>query len=113
MISRKKIRYIQAIFLIFVLFPSLMFSQEGKDADHQEVIDYISPNEYIIGGISISGIKYLDENILVQISGLKVGDKLLIPGERITMAVEKMWSQGLFSDVKITKKSYLGRFYFS
>jgi len=108
MIGRKKIRYIQAIFLIFVLFPSLMFSQEGKDADRQEVIDYLSPNEYIIGGISISGIKYLDENILVQISGLKVGEKLLIPGERITMAIEKMWSQGLFSDVRITKKAVSG-----
>ncbi len=41
-------------------------------------MDYFSPNEYIIGGISISGIKYLDENILVQISGLKVGDELVV-----------------------------------
>ena len=108
MIGRKKIRYIQAILLIFVLFPFLMFSQESKDADRQEVMDYFSPNEYIIGGISISGIKYLDENILVQISGLKVGEKLMIPGEQITMAVEKMWSQGLFSDVRITKKTISG-----
>ena len=108
MIGRKKIRYIQVILLIFVLFPFLMFSQESKDTAHQEVMDYFSPNEYIIGGISISGIKYLDENILVQISGLKVGEKLLIPGEQITMAVEKMWSQGLFSDVRITKKTISG-----
>jgi len=105
MIGRKKIRYIQAILLIFVLSPFLLFSQESKEVGHQNVMDYLSPNEYIIGGISISGIKYLDENILVQISGLKEGDKLLIPGERITMAVEKMWSQGLFSDVRITKKA--------
>ncbi|MCK4700762.1 MAG: BamA/TamA family outer membrane protein, partial [Bacteroidales bacterium] len=108
MIGRKKIRYIQAILLIFVLSPFLMFSQESKDVDQQGIMDYFSPNEYIIGGISISGIKYLDENILVQISGLKEGDKLLIPGERITMAVEKMWSQGLFSDVRITKKAISG-----
>ena len=104
----KKIRYIQAILLIFMLSPFLVFSQEVKDADLQEIMDYEYPEEYVIGGISISGIKYLDENILVQISGLKKGEKLLIPGERITMAVEKMWSQGLFSDVRITKKTISG-----
>ncbi|MCK4630045.1 MAG: outer membrane protein assembly factor BamA, partial [Bacteroidales bacterium] len=102
------IRYIQAILLLFLLSPFLVFSQESNDADHQEIMDYLNPDEYIIGGISISGIKYLDENILVQISGLKEGDKILIPGERITMAVEKMWSQGLFSDVRITKKAISG-----
>ena len=76
MIGRKKIKYTQAILLIFMLSPFLVFSQENKDADLQEIMDYQYPEEYIIGGISISGIKYLDENILVQISGLKEGEKI-------------------------------------
>jgi len=64
-------------------------------------INYSTPKEYIIGGITITGIKYLDQDVLINISGLKVGKKIKIPGESTTKAIEKLWKQGLFSDVKI------------
>ncbi len=108
MISRMKIRYTRTTLLIFILFPFFTFSQENTESDYQQIMNYSSPKEYVIDSISVSGIKYLDKNILIQMSGLKKGDKILIPGEQITMAVEKMWSQGLFSDVRITKKAISG-----
>jgi len=64
-------------------------------------INYSSPKEYVIGGITVTGIKYLDQDVLINISGLKVGDALKVPGEGVTKAIEKLWKQGLFSDVKI------------
>lgn len=64
-------------------------------------INYSIPKEYTIGGITVSGIKYLDQDVLINISGLKVGSKIKVPGEEITKAIEKLWKQGLFSDVKI------------
>lgn len=108
MIGRMKIKYTQTTLLIFIFSPFFTFSQANTESDYQQIMNYSSPREYIIDSISVSGIKYLDKNILVQISGLKKGDKILIPGEQITMAVEKMWSQGLFSDVRITKKAISG-----
>jgi len=66
-------------------------------------MDYAFPKEYEIGGITVSGVEFLDKNILIQNSGLQVGEIILVPGERITMAIERLWSLGLFSDVKITK----------
>lgn len=64
-------------------------------------IDYSKPKEYTIGGITVTGIKYLDQDVLINISGLKVGETIKVPGELVTKAMESLWKQGLFSDVKI------------
>lgn len=65
-------------------------------------LDYSNPKEYEIGGITISGIKFLDENVLIELSGLQVGQRIMIPGDEISDAIKKLWKQKLFSDVKIT-----------
>ncbi len=83
------------VFSLFMLMSASMFAQLPK-------IDYEDPKTYEIGGITVSGIKYLDHNILIQLSGLTVGDSLEIPGEEITKAVDKLWDHGLFSDVEIS-----------
>ncbi len=57
---------------------------------------------YTIAGIEVSGIRYLDKTVLMQLSGLQVGQNIEVPGEMITNATKKLWQQGLFSDVKIT-----------
>jgi len=57
---------------------------------------------YEIGGVTISGIKYLDQRILHQFSGLEVGRVITFPGEDIKKAIEKLWDQQLFSDIRIT-----------
>lgn len=64
--------------------------------------DYADPKSYEIAGITVSGVKFLDQDVLVSLSGLNIGDTIQIPGETITKAVEKLWKQGLFSDVKIS-----------
>jgi outer membrane protein insertion porin family len=68
----------------------------------QEISDYLSPSDYIIDGITVSGIRFLDTNALIGISGLRTGAEISIPGEAITRAVKKLWEQGLFSDIRIT-----------
>lgn len=64
-------------------------------------IDYNRPKSYEIAGITVSGVKYLDKNVLIMVSGLSVGDKIQIPGDQVTAAVKKLWDQSLFDDVKI------------
>jgi len=61
-----------------------------------------TPKEYIIAGIKITGSKYLDESLLISISGLTVGDKVMIPGgDNFSKAINKLWNQNLFSNVGI------------
>ena len=70
--------------------------------------DYSRPRDYEIGGVKVSGIKYLDENVIIMLSGLSVGDKIKVPGDRITEAIRKLWDQGLFEDVAITATNIQG-----
>ena len=65
-------------------------------------LDYAAPKQFEVGGITVSGTKYLDKKVLVLLSGLSVGEKIQVPGEAITEAIHKLWDQGLFSDVEIT-----------
>jgi outer membrane protein insertion porin family len=79
-----------------ILTNLVMFSQEKTG-----IIDYSNTFDYVIGGVSVSGVRFLDTNALIGISGLRVGKEVTVPGEAITNAVKKLWQQGLFSDVRI------------
>ena len=96
------------IVIYIVLLNFNIFSQVSSINSRLAGLDYSNPKEYEIGGITVSGIKYLDQNVLIHLSGLKVGDIVIIPGEKITQAIEKLWKQGLFADVKITATKIIG-----
>ena len=92
-----------------ILTISLFLTFKAVNAQElREIIDYRTPDEYTIAGITVTGVKFLDSNALIGISGLKVGQVIDIPGEEITNALKKMWSQGLFSDVRITMEKVEG-----
>lgn len=60
------------------------------------------PREYTISGIKITGTKYLDEQLLVSIAGINVGDKVMIPGgDNFSKAITNLWKQNLFANVQI------------
>lgn len=65
------------------------------------VMDQSAPQEYTIGGITVSGCVTRDANAVRLFSGLKVGDKVTIPGDRIAKAIRAIWEQRLFSDIRI------------
>jgi len=53
---------------LFCFFSKLLLAQVG-DTRSQELIDYTKPVKYEIGGVTISGIKYLDKicvNIFIR-----------------------------------------------
>lgn len=64
-------------------------------------LSYLNPRDYIIGGITVSGTKYLDKDVLVQISKLSKGDRINLPGEQNAAVVKRMYDQGLFDDVQL------------
>jgi outer membrane protein insertion porin family len=92
----KRLKNILAAILLILTCLSVN-AQEKK-----EISDYLSPTDYIIDSITISGIRYLDINALIGISGLRIGKEISVPGEAITLAAKKLWEQGLFSDIRIT-----------
>jgi outer membrane protein insertion porin family len=70
-------------------------------AAESNTLNYANPTEYTIAGIDVVGINVLDKNAMISISGLKVGDKIKIPGDAITGAIRKIWKYGLVGDITI------------
>lgn len=64
-------------------------------------LNYANPAEYTIAGIEVKGIEILDKNAMISISGLKVGDKIKIPGDAVAGAIRKIWKYGLVGDITI------------
>ncbi len=64
-------------------------------------LSYLNPKDYIIGGVTVSGTKNLDKDVLVQISKLTKGDRINMPGEQSAAVVKRMYDQGLFDDVQL------------
>ncbi len=97
------------LFLItLVLISATTFSQINIGSDLSD-IDYLTPKEYEIGGITVTGVQFLDNNMLIMLSGLTVGDKITIPGDKISAAIDKLWEQGLFENIKITASKISGK----
>lgn len=88
-----------AITLLLLQFTSFGQIRLGDDLSE---IDYSNPREYIIGGVTVTGVQYLDHNVLIMLSGLQVADRIEIPGDKIRKAIEKLWAQGLFENVRIS-----------
>ncbi len=74
----------------------------------QVEMNYASPKEYEIGGIEVTGTKYLDKSVLKLLSGLTVGDRIMVPGDQVSKAIENLWKQGLFSDIGINAQKVVG-----
>ncbi len=89
------------IILILLEGAGLLCSQD-LDYDRLPVVDYSNPREYEIADITVTGVEFLQPQVLISISGLKVGKRITVPGDEITKAVDKFWDQGLFADVKIS-----------
>lgn len=72
-----------------------------RTVSEEALVDYTSPKDYIIGGITVTGAKFLDPNTLISVSGLNVNDEIKIPGERISSAIKRLMDQGIIEDVSI------------
>ena len=88
-----------------VAFDTWSQFRRGRERDNQptqeSTLNYSNPTEYTIAGIEVRGLDILDKNAMISISGLKVGDKIKIPGDAISGAIRKIWKYGLVGDVTI------------
>ncbi len=96
--------YKHIVFLIIMTIcwgAQLGYSQVvvGKDGQNEPLkIDYASPQEYEIGGITSSGTAPLDQRLL----SFHVGERISIPGDEISKSIKNLWKTGLYEDVEIT-----------
>ena len=100
-------------FLFFLLLLSGLciapsaFAQESVQVKPN--INYTANRpRYILAGLTIDGIKGFDDNLLLSVSGLTVGETYEVPGPEISEAIMRYWQQKLFSNVSIEADSIVG-----
>jgi outer membrane protein insertion porin family len=79
----------------------VIFGQNRAGNTASQAINYASPKEYEIEAIEVKGVEFLDNNALISMSGLRIGDKIKIPGDEITGAIKKLWKQGIIGNIAI------------
>ncbi|MEL6357728.1 MAG: outer membrane protein assembly factor BamA, partial [Bacteroidota bacterium] len=97
-------------FLTFLLFLSPVLAQQ--DSLDIPVYDYSSPQEYEIGGLRVEGAFFAEENAILGVTGLRVGDKIRVPGPDIPKAIRNLWRLRLFTNASIEKEKTIGNVIF-
>lgn len=116
--------FYQNALLVFVfLLTGFQLSAQVNDTDTtkpvsvnpalQEIYNSKYPKEYTIGGITVTGARSFDQNLIISITGLAVGDKVQIPGTDVFgKAITKLWKQSLVSNVEINLSRLEGNLIF-
>ena len=64
-----------------------------------------SIEKYEIGEITVSGNTSFSPLTIITYSGLKKGETISVPGEKLSNAIKKLWASNLFSSVNVYKKN--------
>lgn len=83
------------VLLLALLSPLSLYSQAGQ------TVDYNNPRKYIIGGVQVSGIKYLSKEQIISLTGLREGDEVTVPGEVFSDMVKRLMMQRYLSSVGV------------
>lgn len=93
------------IVLFFTCFGLAGFAQNPmqlkSNSSSADTSEYLNPKQYVIGGVNVNGIIYLDKDVLITLSKLNVGETITVPGDATSNAVKNLWAQGLFDDVEL------------
>ena len=89
-ISSKKTSIKIIMVMFFCIYSINVFSQ---------VEGFVSGKEYILDSISIKGLKNFSNQTVISYSGLKLGQKIFLPGEETGLIIRKLWKLELFSDI--------------
>lgn len=80
-------------YCIFLLTILSVFSLQAQ----QKQLD--SGRKYTIKSITVTGAQSFNEQTVIAFTGLKKGDRIYIPGEKLSQVTKKLWEQNLFSDI--------------
>lgn len=96
------------LLLLSLLLAGAYLGAQEIESDTLPLYDYTEQKEYEIGGITVTGNEFSDENAIISIAGLRVGDKVTIPGNAIPKAIKSLWDLRLFTNVEITQTKRIG-----
>lgn len=104
---RSKITLLLFLMLCINVIPSAAI--ERIDTIYDPPVVYTAmPKKYTISGIEVTGAQNYDDNTIIGFSGLKVGQRVDIPGQDLFNASHRLIRQGLFAQAQIKVSKIYG-----
>ena len=104
---RSKITLLLFLMLCLNAIPSVAI--ERIDTIYDPPVVYTAmPKKYTISGIEVTGAQNYDDNTIIGFSGLKVGQRVDIPGQDLYNASHRLIRQGLFAQAQIKVSKIYG-----
>lgn len=102
----------------FKFLPIIMFAAsthfygqvvpQGDNQDNNPVYAENQVGTYILKDIVIDGVKKFTPAQVLRTAGLSKGEKIEIPGQRLSYAIKKLWESQNFSEVEVYVQSIEG-----
>ncbi len=95
-------RYKILIFLSLLAGSLTASAQAATDTIYNPTVIFNGvPRNYELAGITVSGAENYEDYIVIGYTGLRVGQRIDIPGNDITQAVKRLMRQSLFAQAQI------------
>ena len=100
---------ISVVLVFTALFFTLIANSQTKTDSITQIkkdtliqnITFVEGKEYILGGISVTGLKKFSEETVRVFTGLRPGLKIKLPGDKLTSAIKKLYESKQFSNVDV------------
>ena len=98
-----------SILALLTLAFAMPMTAQAQNVQEKPNITYTAEHpKYILAGLAIDGIKGFDDDYLLSLSGLNIGQMYEVPGNDMSEAIRRYWAQKLFSNVRIEADSIVG-----
>ena len=94
--------------MIGCLGPAATAQQATDTIFNPPVLYSTMPRTYEIAGIRVEGAPNYEDNIILGYAGLKIGERVSIPGTEITNATKRLMRQGLFQQAQFSLEKTVG-----
>jgi outer membrane protein insertion porin family len=90
-----------ALFLSIAFYNTIAFSQETEASTSTSSAPFESGKKYTLGEITVVGAQQFSEQSVKIYSGLKTGQEIKIPGDKLSSAIKKLYGTKRFSSVEV------------
>lgn len=88
--------------LLFFFTLGMLSAQTGSTiSGDTSLVNYGAAQEYTLVAVYVKGCHIVDSAVVRLISGLPVGEKIMVPGEKTSDAIDNIWKEGLFDDIRL------------
>lgn len=101
------------LFLAVLFISGLSYAQENENNTKETTAKdtlvtppvvtnkYVPGQSYELGGLTVTGLQKFDEETVVLFTGLRIGQEMKLPGDKLTSAIKKLYETKQFSDISV------------